>query len=311
MVAKRTTIVWAAIGGLACTDFSIDDADQGTMKPVVIEETFLQDPTPRVDVLWMMDNTLSMELEQAHLRTNIDKFVSELDAHNVAWHIGVITPDGQGILEGNPWVLTERNSTTDDLSDTLMVGLDGTLPQSGLAAIVSALSEPLVSTTNAGFRRNNAALHVIAYSDGDDQSDSLFGSNPVNAVLDLLNQEQERTGLPSTMSAVVGSAPSGCIGPYGGATAGERYIAAAEQIGGLSSSICDPDLKAIAQDVTDISITLSDRFTLQAMPKPETVRVAIDGVRIDDGWTVEAQSILFSMKPSYGATIKIRYEVVQ
>jgi len=294
---------------MACSDFSIEDADKGAVDSAIVEETFLQDANPRVDLLWMMDNTSSMETEQAHLIANIETFVDNLDGYNISWHIGVITPDGDGILEGNPWILTTETSSSETLAQTINVGLDGTLPQSGLAAITSALTEPLTSTANMGFRRDNAALHVVVYSDGDDQSDSLLGSDPVSTMIQLLQQEELRTGLPAVLSAVVGPTPGGCINANGGATAGARYIEVAERTGGSTRSICHPNLRRIAEDVTDVSVSLPTRFTLQGTPLLGTVRVAIDGDRMDDGWTVDGDAILFSPPPHYGATITVRYEV--
>jgi len=294
---------------MACSDFSIEDADRGAVTSTVVEETFLQDATPRVDLLWMMDNTSSMEIEQAHLIDNIETFIDKLDAYNVSWHIGVITPDGDGILEGNPWVLTLQNASSEVLANTLDVGLEGTLPQSGLGAIVSALTDPVALTANTGFRRENAALHVVAYSDGDDQSDALLGPDPIATTVQVLREEASRTGFPAVLSAIVGPSPAGCISPSGGATAGDRYLEVADQLGGSAYSICYPNLVGLAEVATDVSISLSDRFTLQGGPLPGTVRVAIDGIRIDEGWTIDGDAILFSSPPDHGSTITIRYKV--
>ena len=311
MVAKRTPVVLASALICACTDFSIDDSDSNADKPTIIEETFLQDPTPRVDLLWMMDNTSSMETEHAHLAGVIGDFMQELDSQGVSWHLGFITPDGGGVLEGNPWVLTTSNVSPDRLANSLNVGLDGSLPQTGLAALIRALSEPLVSTDNSGFRRDNAALHMVVYADGDDQSDAVLGSDPVGQLLTFLDEESTRTGLPAVLSAVVGPEESGCLGPSGSATSGKRYLDAAISSGGATTSICNPDLPSIAEAVTDVSIALSTQFELQAAPVERTIRVAINEDRIEGGWSIDGRSLVFETPPDYGATISVRYEVAR
>lgn len=206
---------------------------------MIVEETFLQNPSPRVDLLWMVDNTLSMATEHTRLLSQVEPFLIALETEGVSWHIGVITPDGSGVLEGNPWVLTPTNTTSETLTQALSVGLDGALPQTGLAAINRALTPPLSSTANRGFRRDNSSLHVLVYSDGDDQSEDLLGPDATEVITELLASERERTGLTALFSAIVGPTPMGCIDSFGGATAGSTYIAIAEQNGGTVHNICD------------------------------------------------------------------------
>ena len=70
---------------------------------------------------------------------------------------------------------------------------------------------------NVGFRRPDAALHVVFISDGDDESGDVLGDHPVDAFLGLLAAEESRTGRAARASAVVGDVPDGCTGDDGAA----------------------------------------------------------------------------------------------
>jgi len=312
MASSRTPMTpftWWALLGMACSDFTLNDPDEDAPESVAVVETFLQDPTPRVDVLWLVDNTASMAAEQAYLAEEITIFADRLDAEEVSWQMGAVTPDGRGILEGNPWVITPDNLSLFSLNLMLQPGTDGALPATGLDAIMSALSEPRMSTDNIGFRRDDAALQVVIYSDGDDQSEMELGPDPVEPFLQFLDLESSRTGRSAVTSAIVGPTPSGCTGPAGTATAGDRYQEAALESGGIAMSICEPDLVALADQVTNIGTSLLTAFSLQAEPSTGSVRVSIDDQRIDSGWSISSRTLSFDAPPPYGSIISVRYRV--
>ena len=62
MAATRATVGLGLLS-LACSDFSIDDRDEVSVRSVPVEETFLQVPNPQLDLLWLVDNTPSMQTE--------------------------------------------------------------------------------------------------------------------------------------------------------------------------------------------------------------------------------------------------------
>jgi hypothetical protein len=52
-------------------------------------------------------------------------------------------------------------------------------------------------------------------------------------------------------------------------------------------------------------------FELTERPVRDTIRVEVDGVRLDEGWTLQTTpaAIVFEQPPAAGAEIQVRYEV--
>ena len=78
---------------VGCVEFQIEDADQEVQEPTIIEEIFEQSPTPKVDVLWVVDNTGSMVQEQQMLADGMHRFVEALNHEDINWHAGIVTTD--------------------------------------------------------------------------------------------------------------------------------------------------------------------------------------------------------------------------
>ncbi len=69
---------------------------------------------PKVDVLWVVDNSSSMEQEQASLRDNFELFIDEMAAADADFHLAVVTTDM------DPWdgeTLAENRGRFQNLPD--------------------------------------------------------------------------------------------------------------------------------------------------------------------------------------------------
>lgn len=158
----------------------------------------------KVDILWVVDSSGSMESKQQRLRSKISEFLSELLKANppIDFHIGVISTDtdsaltrGQlrpwsvGSLSGNfisctpqqtggllcntsPNVASATSSAEAAFNSMANVGLSGSAQERGLYAAYLALTNPDNITGSGGdrFIRPDAALYVIFVSDEDDAS---------------------------------------------------------------------------------------------------------------------------------------------
>lgn len=320
MVAPRAPIVrlvcMAAFAG--CTEFSIEDTDDTLAPGAVIEETFVPNPLPRVDILWVLDNTASMAEELAHLRANSSEFLDSLDEKEVSWHMALVATetndDEFGVLFGNPWVVTPSMPTaSDDFADLFDVDLAKSAEGAGLFVALAALHPERLDDENRGFRRPNAALHVVVVSDEDDGSDERMDGDPADAFVDELAHHSETTGFPAVCSAIVGPQSSGCIGQAGRALPGRRYIDVAQRTGGSVQSICNPDLASVAGRVAELSAPLETRFALQGTPTANGTAVWVDGVRTATGWHIDpgGPALVFERPPQRGALIRIRYTVME
>ena len=238
-------------------------------------ELFQQDPVHQVDVLFVVDNSGSMNDQQQSLVAGFEGFVAAAATWNVAYQIGVITTDAfsdQGVLVGDPpWV---TNADPTPFEQNALVGTDGTGDERGLQTAWLALQPKNVANTgqtcssdfqcqvqsglecidgscrgpNGGFLRPAATLAIIWLSDEEDHSSA--------QVADYVAFFQSLKGNSSAVRgyAIVGDPPSeatpegGCglaSGPGGGsgpsktADPGLRYIEAAQALGGAWFSICE------------------------------------------------------------------------
>lgn len=298
---------------LACDGFEygFSDPDEAVPDPVWVEERLAQRSAPAVDVLFVVDGTGSMGDELAAISDRAGDFVASLDALGLAWQLGVTTtdPDDGGELQGRPWILTPSTSApAEALSLILQFGATRAPPSAGLDAAAVAISPE--TEVNLGFRRSDAALHVLFLSDDDDQSGAVLGVDPVAGFMALLAAESLRTGFPARASAIVGDASTGCDGTTGTAGPGTRYIAVATQSGGSVTSICDVDFTAAAAALAETAVDWPTEFVLQAVPVEDSVTATVDGERVRDfSVNLAVPSVIFSVAPEPGAVVVVRYEV--
>lgn len=322
---------WAAgavvglVLGSGCNEFTLQGSRPADPTPVSVTETFRQEPLPAVDILWVIDGTPSMDSARDALVDGLVGFLDRLDDRGLSWQVGVCSTDlgddQPGQLRGDPWILTPATESAEAVLLTTIEAVASGEPSGGLGAAMLAVSPPLATGDNRGFRRDNAALHVVIVSDSDDESEALLGPDPASAALEFLDAERERTGRSARISAVVGDAGTGCSGPDGTALPGDRYLAVARGSGGVQGSVCDTDLAPVVEAVGDVSVEWTTRFVLQAVPEAGSVQVTVDGALQDEGWllepdaetvdgtTVERVVLVFEDAPPAGAEIEVRYRL--
>jgi len=300
-----------------CSEFNLEDPDRSVQDPVFVQESFLHSTEPRIDILLVIDDTASMTSEHQMLRDELPTLVDTLQLADVSWQMGTITTDvtspDAAILSGDPWVITSTmpNPIT-HLENMIDVGTSGAQPEAGLGSTVLALTPPLINGANRGIRRNDAALHIVVISDGRDDSVGTLGSDPINAAVAFLDDASTISGQPSRLSALVGPAPNGCTGSSGTALSGDGYLEVADATGGHIQSICDIDFERLGEWIANTSQPENPRFELQAVPRPSSIRIQVNGERWDEGWvaTEAPPAIQFTTAPPAGAEILIRYAVM-
>lgn len=298
-------------------------------------DTFYQEISNEVDILWVVDNSLSMGNEQDELIARFKEFIASMEETGLDWHIGVVTTDledseKRGVLMGDPTIVTSATEDYETVFKQLIkkVGIDGSDKEAGIDAAFIALSEPLVSTTNAGFLRDDARLSIIYVSDENDCTDrgALDGQGGkacyddydqlvpmVDLIDDYHSLKTDDTRI--LVSAIVGPRdPTACPG----ASPGFRYLTMADAFGGLSGSICDESFSDI---MSNLGLQSSGRFTsfqLSYAPVMETLHVYVDEVEVfedaDNGWTFDEtyQMLTFhgTSVPDFGSVITVNYEVL-
>ena len=171
------------------------------------------------DILFVIDNSASMQDKHDNLVRNANEFVSELTKNSTNYHLGIVTtdiiaPTDQGRLRmsgagplfwtspdaGDPNADAIRQAIVQGFSATIeSLGINGSFKEAGLGAALAALAptDPNVATANAGFLRPTADLAVVIVTDEDDCSPTAAGlATMVSWVGEVTCYEQAGTLAP-------------------------------------------------------------------------------------------------------------------
>lgn len=277
-------------------------------------DTFTQAASD-IDVLWVIDNSSSMGEEQARVQAAINGYFSYFQTLNLDYHMGVVTSDivtatMAGRLQGEPkFIDTTTVSPEVELAEAINVGTEDQGDESGLAAAELALSEPLLSTDNAGFLREDARLSIIWLSDEPEQS----AEDAAHYIefIDTLKSDPDYF----ILAAIVGDPTTGCTtkceGVASSATDGSKYADVVAAFGGVFESICTCDLGPALMALGAFSTEWLIRFPLSSVPiDPTEIVVTVDGAITFD-WVYEADtnSVVFNVPPPEGSAISVQYDL--
>ncbi|HWV38778.1 MAG TPA: choice-of-anchor D domain-containing protein [Vulgatibacter sp.] len=257
-------------------------------------DTFNQKDRPKVDVLWVMDNSGSFSPYQSAISQNLPAFLTFANEQKVDFHIGVTTsgltatsgcPGGANggedgrlfpIDGSHPRILTPQ---TPDLEThwrhNMIVGTCH-FDEQYLEAARRALSEPLISSTvdtrynsgyqdgNAGFLRKDASLSIIIVADEKDQSTS-HGLLPAGYVDFFRNIKGPRLANMLRIHAITGPRapePRGACFDHG-----DRILDVVEETGGTAINLCGGgDWQDKLQEMSKGAFGFSARFFLRGQP---------------------------------------------
>ena len=261
-----------------------------------------------VDILWVIDDSMSMYEEQEQLSIHSASFIGFLTTVSVDFRLAVMSTDmdedGAGMLTGDRVLSSETSGLVDAFAALITDSIDGSRDERGFEAALDAVD----SSLNPDFGRDDADLEVIFFSDEDDHS-SIESDDFVEQLSAL------RPSTTSTVNAIVGDLPEGCASMLAAADPGEKYVEAQEATEGLRESICSYDYDAMLSRMAQHVLGLNVRFALRKIPDLATVEVKVDGVIIHHrdrhGWWYDAgdNSIVFDgyAVPQPGASIAISY----
>lgn len=278
-IALMLTLV--AAGCASDRGFSQDIVTFGPSNPKPIETPYAQDrivqvTIPQVDVLFVVDNSCSMEEEQEALGANFPAFLEFFVGSGLDYHIGVTSTDMNDPLhsgalrevDGLRW-LQEGTDEPEALLDQMVnMGTEGHWVEKGRAAAYTAV-ELLGESTNQGFVREDAGLHITVVSDEDDESDG----SPISRqeFIDWMLGVRDNRQLVS-FNSIVGPA-TGC------ATAlepGSDYLSITSAVGGVDWSICTPEWDGVLELLGFRAAGLQQEFFLSQLPVPGSVAVSVE-----------------------------------
>lgn len=296
-------------------------------------DTFKQLAKPKIDILFVIDNSCSMGDDQALLIQNFGSFIKFASTLQVDFHIGVTTTDvsgggpfgsqyapGELVGPANNKILT---SSTPQLQDAFRqrasVGTSGGGAEAGLEGAKLALSHPLATTgANKGFLRKDASLSIITVSDEPDQS--------TNSVQFYINFFKNIKGFKNPdllrFNAVIGvdqttlkGTKCTASGGQGGATSNGRYLAVVQSTRGVVASICDQNWSNTLSNIGAVTFGLKKQFLLSRIADPTTIEVKVNGSVVAKGastWLYEQtdNSIVFNTAPAANSTIQVKYKAI-
>jgi hypothetical protein len=333
--------------------FTVPIKGEGTFDTDFTDE-FVQGIGKKVDVLFVVDDSGSMGEEQSNLSKNFAKFVQTADIWNNDYHIGVVSTDmddgaksGKLQSSGATRIVTPATpGGTSTLQALANLGTNGSGTEQGLAAAEAAVTAPLTTDlgkacnsdsdcsnpakcipdaddpakkgcggTNRTFLRKNAGLEVVILSDEEDGSaaDINYYTNFFYSVKGLANKNLFH------LHAIVGPKPNGCQSSGGDAVSGDRYIAVANNTGGIVASICDQNFATALQNIGTVAFGLAQQFFLTRTPEPDTIEVKVNGTICPAGapnWEFDAasNSVTFlqgsACMPEEGDKVSIYYKML-
>ncbi|MEQ1569310.1 MAG: hypothetical protein ABMA64_26975 [Myxococcota bacterium] len=339
IIGWRSVLLGVALAGCSETGLSVELPDPAASNPPPLRATsqtdnVVQVTTPRVDILWMIDNSCSMSNEQDDLTHNIPYFMNFFVGSGLDYHVGVTSSDtissnysgSDGtlvVVAGAKYIDPETPNPVEVYVEMASLGIGGKFPERGLGATFLCLEEKR-DTVNAGFYRDEAALHTIIISDEPDYTEASVITQPEYAewYSSLKDDPEDRT-----FSAI--------IDPQ----RGSAYKNTAIEVGGIVWDLSDGDWPGVLEQLGLQAAGLSQEYFLSHLPTPGTIEVTVitpggaelgfeegfvdpntgeltdqDGDGTPDGdWTYEQarNSITFvEFVPEAMSTVRLTYETL-
>ena len=264
------------------------EANPPEIEPPNRVDRIIQVTTPEVDVLFVIDNSCSMDEEQVALTNNFNTFIGYFLGSGLDWHVGVISTDmddqsHQGKLRtaGEYRFLDESAPDPHGMFTQMAhMGTSGSWTERGRDATYEGI-EVLGDTFNEGFYREDASLSVVLISDEDDYSSNISLQEFISWMVNLKSDPEL-----VTFSSIVNLFEPACP-PVSGfpPEVGEDYLAATSAVGGITWPICDSEWETVLNELGMQAAGLKREFFLADIPVAETLDVWVVEPSEDGGNT--------------------------
>ncbi len=290
----------------------------------------------KVDILWVIDNSGSMENSQNNVAANFQSFIDKFQDTNFDFQMAVTATDAyradivadpddaydlarfrDGTDATSHTGVTVITRDTPDLSNTfitnMLQGIHGSGDERSLQSLQTALT--LDDNLNEPFPRADALLAVIVLTDEADGS--VIAADPggdpewfqdkdyYDFLANLTGSTDDNLNF---MFNTIGILDQTCLDylnttetQFSGRGIAARNIAMSDLTGGYKGSLCD-DFSDVMSGISDLIIEKSTGFKLDREPALDTMLVKIDGVEIPNdpvnGWTYDADSMIVSFHGS-------------
>lgn len=178
--ALNSWILWIPLFLLSCdANQNVGVFGRGASQTTAQTDEFTQTHATQVDILWVIDNSASMNEEQAAISTNASLFTDKLLAASVDFHLMMISTNASAdaeltnncLVSGAPAPFL-TNVTADSFASCAQTSIPGGGPEEGIEASVRAINPNYVNgALNPNFLRSDADLEIVYVSDEEDQPD--------------------------------------------------------------------------------------------------------------------------------------------
>ncbi len=301
------------------------------------EQTFKQTSTfiqKKIDILWIVDNSGSMQPSQENLGSNFISFIQKFQSLNLDFHMAVQSTDAykgkfqnnnnlrqfkDGYYSHSGVFVLDKNTPLlmDKFITNVRLGIYGSSDERAFASIEDTLDY----SGNSDFRRSDAFLSVIIVSDEDDfsaTSSASIGKKYNDSRIISVNHYKEfldtYAGVGNYSVNVIGVFDAACA--VSGRTIATRYAQLADLSKGIKASICDSNFSSSLQVISEKTVELAATFTLDRAPIEQSLVVKLDSVVVPEdavnGWTFDSATNTVAFHGAYipaaGADIKITYD---
>lgn len=260
----------------------------------------------KVDILFVIDNSGSMEYEQKSMASRVRNFLDVVKG--LDWQIAVTTTDpvhktlGDGRLvqlynKPGQYILTSSMNDTDarnTLSNTLQRSETGSGSEQGIFAAYRAIERSMsASGGNANFIRNDSQLAVVVISD-EDESANGAKNDPANFVKFVADSFGSQKAM-SFHSIIARPDDQACLKGEG-YSAGFRYEQISKLTGGVIGDVCASDYAAQVQGIAEGVRKTLKSITLTCAPVVDAMRsilVLKDGQVYDGTRKMEGLNLVF------------------
>lgn len=261
----------------------------------------IDDFSPQADILFVVDNSGSMNVHQRNLSANINQFTREfLRAPVLDYNIAVVSTDVDGISNpccgkfmskgSNPKVVNRRTpNATRVLAENLILGINGSGTEAPFDATRMALDPALLAGHNAGFSRKHSAIVTIFITDAEDQSDI----DPLGLYNLLLSKKAGRKKKVFAFGALIPTSETNCDrDAFQSPTLIEEFLAMFNMFPYNEMNLCATDFgKRLADAAASIVNEVGNKIYLSRRPDIATLRVTYGAADLpnhpDTGWTFD------------------------